>query len=114
MSADGIWAVVPVKETEAAKQRLALVLPAVQRQALALAMLEDLLAALAEVPAIAGIALVNPAFGLRGPDAQELTAILNQYLDRPDGMKQAHAAWQEHDAKNPSAKSWRRHAAGLP
>jgi ABC-type glycerol-3-phosphate transport system substrate-binding protein len=61
----------------------------------------------------AGVALVNPAFGLRGPDAAELTAILNQSLDRPDGLTRAQAAWQERDAKNPAAKSWRRHAAGL-
>ena len=55
----GIWAVVPVKETKGAKQRLASVLPPKQRQALALAMLEDVLAALAEAPGFAGIALVT-------------------------------------------------------
>jgi len=55
----GIWAVVPVKETEGAKQRLAAALSPAQRRALALAMLEDLLAALAEVPRLAGLALVT-------------------------------------------------------
>ncbi|HEX3536025.1 MAG TPA: 2-phospho-L-lactate guanylyltransferase [Stellaceae bacterium] len=59
MSAAGIWAVVPVKETEGAKQRLAAVLSPQQRQALALAMLEDVLAALAAAPGLAGIALVT-------------------------------------------------------
>ena len=57
--AQGIWAVVPVKETAAAKQRLAPVLPAYLRQALALAMLEDVLAALAEVPGLDGRLLVT-------------------------------------------------------
>jgi len=54
-----IWAVVPVKETEGAKQRLAAVLSPKQRQALALVMLEDVLAALVEAPGLAGIALVT-------------------------------------------------------
>jgi 2-phospho-L-lactate guanylyltransferase (CobY/MobA/RfbA family) len=43
-----IWAVVPVKDTTAAKQRLSSAVPAALRQALALAMLEDVLAALAK------------------------------------------------------------------
>src|SRR5437868_54735 len=58
-SGSGIWAVVPVKETEGAKQRLAALLSPTQRQALALAMLEDVLAALAGTPGLAGIALVT-------------------------------------------------------
>ena len=45
----GIWAVVPVKETEGAKQRLAAALSPAQRRTLVLTMLEDVLAALAEV-----------------------------------------------------------------
>ena len=49
-----IWAVVPVKDTAAAKQRLAPALPADLRQGLALAMLEDVLAALAEARGLAG------------------------------------------------------------
>jgi 2-phospho-L-lactate guanylyltransferase len=52
-----IWAAVPVKEFAGAKQRLASMLTAEQRQALAAAMLEDVLAALAEAP-LAGI-MVN-------------------------------------------------------
>jgi len=55
----GIWAVVPVKDTAFAKQRLAPALPAYLRQALALAMLEDVLATLAEVHGLAGRLLVT-------------------------------------------------------
>jgi 2-phospho-L-lactate guanylyltransferase len=54
-----IWAVVPVKETAAAKQRLAGVLPARARQQLALAMLEDVLQALARVPELGGMVVVT-------------------------------------------------------
>lgn len=56
MTAD-IWAAVPVKEFVGAKQRLAPMLTPAQRQALAAAMLEDVLAALANAP-LAGI-MVN-------------------------------------------------------
>jgi 2-phospho-L-lactate guanylyltransferase len=52
-----IWAAVPVKEFAGAKQRLARLLTAEERQALAAAMLEDVLAALTEAP-LAGI-MVN-------------------------------------------------------
>ncbi|HLJ06437.1 MAG TPA: 2-phospho-L-lactate guanylyltransferase [Acetobacteraceae bacterium] len=52
-----IWAAVPVKEFIGAKQRLASLLTPAQRQRLAAAMLEDVLAALADAP-LAGI-LVN-------------------------------------------------------
>jgi 2-phospho-L-lactate guanylyltransferase len=54
-----IWAVVPVKDTEAAKQRLAAAVPAGLRRGLALAMLEDVLAALATARGLAGIMLVT-------------------------------------------------------
>jgi 2-phospho-L-lactate guanylyltransferase len=54
-----IWAVIPVKETSTAKQRLAPALAAGLRQALALAMLEDVLAALAAVRSLAGRLLVT-------------------------------------------------------
>jgi len=54
-----IWAVVPVKDTAAAKQRLAAALPGQLRQALALAMLEDVLAALAEARGLGGRLLVT-------------------------------------------------------
>src|SRR6266478_5764718 len=55
----GIWAVVPVKDTALAKQRLAAAVPPQLRQALMLAMLEDVLAALAEAPGLAGRLLVT-------------------------------------------------------
>lgn len=54
-----IWAVVPVKDTATAKQRLAPALPPHLRQELALAMLEDVLAAVAEAPGIAARLLVT-------------------------------------------------------
>jgi len=58
-----VWAVVPVKETAAAKQRLAGVLPGAIRQALMLAMLEDVLAALAAIRDLAGILVVTADAG---------------------------------------------------
>ena len=54
-----IWAVVPVKDTTTAKQRLSLALSPTQRQDLALAMLDDVLEALAAVRALAGILVVT-------------------------------------------------------
>jgi 2-phospho-L-lactate guanylyltransferase len=54
-----IWAVVPVKDTAGAKQRLAGFLPAHARQQLALAMFEDVLQAVAAVPELTGIAVVT-------------------------------------------------------
>lgn len=58
-----IWAVVPVKETSNAKQRLAAALPQAQRSALALAMLEDVLDALARARGLAGtiVVTIDPA-----------------------------------------------------
>ncbi len=57
---------VPVKERDRAKERLARRLPPELRQALALAMLEDVLAALAVAQHLAGLLLVtiDPAAGL--------------------------------------------------
>ena len=54
-----LWAVVPVKELDRAKMRLAPLLPPQLRRELMLAMLEDVLAALAETPRLAGIAVVT-------------------------------------------------------
>ena len=54
-----VWAVLPVKETANAKQRLAGVLSAELRRRLALAMMEDVLAALAVTPRLSGIAVVT-------------------------------------------------------
>jgi 2-phospho-L-lactate guanylyltransferase len=53
------WAVVPIKEFAGAKQRLAGLLTPDQRRALAAAMAEDVLAALAAVEALAGILVVT-------------------------------------------------------
>ena len=54
-----LWAVVPVKERILAKERLAPMLRTATRQALALAMLEDVLAALTATPGIAGLMVVT-------------------------------------------------------
>jgi len=54
-----IWAVVPVKEVTGAKQRLGDAVPPQLRPRLALAMVEDVLAALAATRALAGIAVVT-------------------------------------------------------
>lgn len=59
MSCDGMWAVVPAKDLAQAKQRLAGVLTPEERQGLARAMLEDVLTALADVPALAGTIVVT-------------------------------------------------------
>src|SRR5215467_13660331 len=56
---DGIWAVVPAKDLAQAKQRLAGVLTPEERQGLTLAMLEDVLVALSDVPALAGTIVVT-------------------------------------------------------
>jgi 2-phospho-L-lactate/phosphoenolpyruvate guanylyltransferase len=65
----GIWAVVPVKDTAAAKQRLASAVPPPLRQALMLAMLEYVLAALADASGLAGRLLVTT-----DPAAQRLAS----------------------------------------
>jgi 2-phospho-L-lactate guanylyltransferase len=54
-----LWAVVPVKERVSAKERLAAMLRPETRQALALAMLEDVLASLTATPGIAGLLVVT-------------------------------------------------------
>ena len=54
-----VCAVVPVKELDRAKMRLAPVLSAEARRELMLAMLDDVLAALAAAPGLAGIAVVT-------------------------------------------------------
>jgi len=54
-----LWAVVPVKELDRAKERLSPLLPRRLRQALMLAMLEDVLGTLAATPGLAGLAVVT-------------------------------------------------------
>lgn len=60
-----LWAVVPVKELDRAKERLAALLSPELRRALMLAMLGDVLAALSATPGLAGIVVVtiDPAAG---------------------------------------------------
>lgn len=53
------WAILPVKEMEGAKQRLAPLLSPEERIALMQVMLRDVLAALSAAPSLAGIALVT-------------------------------------------------------
>jgi 2-phospho-L-lactate guanylyltransferase len=62
-----LWAVVPVKDLQHAKQRLAGALDAAERRALFAAMLEDVLGALAASDGLAGILVVS-----RDPQAQDL------------------------------------------
>ena len=54
-----IRAVIPVKETGGAKQRLGTAIPDALRSRFALAMLEDVLTALSAVPGLGGIAMVT-------------------------------------------------------
>ena len=54
-----LWAVVPVKERDHAKERLASLLPHKLRGALALAMLDDVLRALCAAPGLTGIVVVT-------------------------------------------------------
>ena len=64
----GLWAVIPVKELDRAKERLARLLLPEMRRGLMLAMLEDVLAALAATPALAGLLMVtvDPTAGRLG------------------------------------------------
>jgi 2-phospho-L-lactate guanylyltransferase len=54
-----LWAVVPVKELDRAKERLAAELPPRLRRALMLAMLEDVLATVAAATGLAGLVVVT-------------------------------------------------------
>ena len=63
----GLWAVVPIKNFDRAKERLAGILTASERQFLFTAMLEDVLQTLSQCPALTGIVLVT-----REPQAQIL------------------------------------------
>ncbi len=59
MNARDIWAVVPIKDTAQAKQRLEDAVPAELKPRLALAMAEDVLFALAAARGLTGIAVVT-------------------------------------------------------
>lgn len=67
-----IWAIVPVKNLRSAKQRLAGLLDAIERQRLGLAMLEDVLKALAGAKTLSGVVLVSS-----DPEACKLARTFN-------------------------------------
>lgn len=79
-----IWAVVPVKETTFAKQRLAERLPVATRRELALAMLDDVLATVSVVEELSGVVVVT-----LDPDA---AAAANRWGARvwSDGARDGH------------------------
>ena len=54
-----IWAIIPIKDLSQAKQRLSSMLSGEERRALGLAMLEDVLVALAHAKGLSGILLVS-------------------------------------------------------
>ena len=59
MSMQDIWAIVPIKELDGAKQRLSPLLSPSQRRALIEVMMGEVLEAVAETPALAGILVVT-------------------------------------------------------
>jgi len=61
-----IWTVVPVKERDRAKERLTPLLSSALRRGLALAMLEDVLGAIAATPGLAGLLVVTVDAGAAG------------------------------------------------
>ncbi|MEM1160641.1 MAG: 2-phospho-L-lactate guanylyltransferase [Pseudomonadota bacterium] len=66
---DDIWAVLPIKDTDTAKQRLDAAMSQTERTAMFRASVEDVLAALAACDALAGILVVT-----RDPYAMDLAA----------------------------------------
>ncbi len=73
---DGVWALIPIKRVSLAKQRLAPVLRAAEREALMKAMAADVLRTVAEVRDLAGIAVVaGDEEGLRLARAVQAVAI---------------------------------------
>lgn len=84
MTPGDVWAVIPVKLTEGAKQRLAPTLSAPLRQRLALAMLEDVLEAVAGVSDLGGAILVTV-----DPQA-EMLARRYGMATLPDGAHDGH------------------------
>jgi 2-phospho-L-lactate/phosphoenolpyruvate guanylyltransferase len=72
-----LWAVVPVKERERSKERLAPLLSPKLRAELMLAMFEDVLVALAATPGLAGIAVVTLDPGARRLAGQYRARVLD-------------------------------------
>jgi 2-phospho-L-lactate guanylyltransferase len=77
-----LWVLVPVKNLENAKQRLAGVLSVMERQALFHAMLEDVLSVLAQCPNLAGVMLVT-----RDQQARTLAARYGARVIEEDGNR---------------------------
>ncbi len=69
MKNSGLWAIMPIKNIDQAKQRLARFLQEKERQALFRAMIEDVLEALSTSKTLAGILVVT-----RDPEAERLAA----------------------------------------
>ena len=82
----GVWALLPYKGAEGAKRRLAPVLTASERAGLVLAMVRDVLEALASSASLAGVLLVS-----RDPIAQELAREFGAevYADSADDLSGA-------------------------
>ena len=59
MASSGIWAVLPIKNFGQAKQRLASVMSQPERSAMFAASCEDVLQALSNCPALAGVLVVT-------------------------------------------------------
>jgi 2-phospho-L-lactate/phosphoenolpyruvate guanylyltransferase len=93
-----ICAVVPLKETQLSKQRLAAVLAPARRQRLALAMFEDVLAALSQVSELAAILVVTIDEAALG--------IANRYGVRilSDGARAGHSGGVGRAAKHLAAE----------
>jgi 2-phospho-L-lactate/phosphoenolpyruvate guanylyltransferase len=89
-----VWAVVPVKECYRAKERLTPLLAPAMRQALALAMLEDVLSALAAVSGLSGIIVVTADSDASRLAAQYRARILKEGArDGHTGAVAAAARW---------------------
>ncbi len=105
---------VPVKNLDGAKQRLASVLEQPRRTELARAMLEDVLDAIAQCPARPRVSLVTS-----DPLAQELAIIKRFFLSRPpcegegghEDRVDGHSVFEDHGK---AAESWNLHVGPLP
>lgn len=93
-----MWAIVPLKTLETAKRRLAGMLSAAERRDLMLAMARDVLAALCQVRALAGILIVS-----RAPEADALAQTFaterfaeSPAADLPEALTQASAYLTRH------------------
>lgn len=85
-----IWAIVPIKEFDASKNRLAKLLNASERFALMLAMARDVLSALAESSRLAGILVVS-----RSPEAHALAGAAGAELYAETGNADLPRALEE-------------------